>query len=215
MIVAVVGGTGREGLGLALRWAAAGRTVLIGSRESARAVQSAGQVKELVPGADVHGLENIDAATRAEVVVLAIPYGAHPTVLPSLAGAVAGKPVIDTTVALASFRPIRLDVPSSGSAAQQVQRLLGPSARVAAAFQTVSAVKLRDLDRPLEGDVLVCGDDPAAKQVAIGLAENLGMRGLDAGPLEEAGTLERLCALLLRMNMRYNKRDLGIQIVGM
>lgn len=213
MSVAVIGGTGSEGFGLAVRWAAAGRPILIGSRALHKARQALAALREIYPSASAQALENADAAARAEIVVLTIPYASHAAVLPALAPMVRGKVVIDTTVPFAGFDPVRLETPAAGSAAQQVQELLG-RARVAAAFHTVSAVALREFDRALEGDVLVCGDDDRAKETALELARDIGMRAFDAGPLAHAAWLEQLCALLVDLNIRHRRRHLGIRLVG-
>lgn len=211
--VAVIGGTGRQGFGLALRWAMAGFTVILGSRDPQRAEAAAERAKHLKGTLSLRGAGNREAAEAADVVVLTIPFSGQEEILPSIRAAVAGKAVIDTTVPLRSFSPPVLEVPAAGSAAQRAQELL-PDARVAAAFHTVSAVKLNAVDLPLEEDTLVCGDD-RAKEAGIALAERIGLRGLDAGPLEAAATLERLGALLVGLNQRYRRRAIGVRFVGL
>lgn len=148
------------------------------------------------------------------MVVLAIPFEAHEEVLAGLRGVVRGKVVVDTTVPLRRLNPPELLVPPQGSSAQRVQSLL-PEARVVAAFHTVSAHKLRHLDRELEEDTRVCGDDPLAKEGVAVLAKALGLRGVDGGGLDQAATAERLAALVIGLNWRYRRKAVGIRFVGL
>jgi len=205
--VAVIGGTGRLGLALAKRLRGAGVDVVLGSRDAARA-QAAARSIDLPARA---GQLNADAAGIADVIIMTVPYGAHAQILAAIADAAAGKVVVDTTVpfgrAVAVCRP-------DGSAAEQTRARLR-SARVVAGFHTVSAPMLADVTRPPHGDVLLCGDDPAAKDLVAGLVRRIGMRPVDAGPLTQARLLEQLAGLLLTLNKRYKKRDLGIVIAGL
>ena len=212
--IAVVGGTGRLGLGLAARWARAGRRVIIGSRQSAKAEAAAQQARTLVGEGDILGAANAEAAAAAEIVVLTIPFAAQAAILADLRPGVRGKVVVDTTVPLRQYAPPHLESIPAGSAAAQTQALL-PEARVIAAFHTVSQTLVRRIDAPLEGDVLVCGDDPAAKAAVGDLAAALGMRALDAGGLEQAVTLERLAALVIGLNQRYRRKAIGVRFTGM
>lgn len=212
--VGIVGGTGREGFALGLRWARAGVGVVLGSRARDRGLEAAERMRRLdVPGS-VWGGTNAEAAERGEVVVLAIPYAAQEELLPPLREAVRGKVVVDTTVPLARVNPPKLVVPPEGSSAQRVQALL-PEAQVVAAFHTVSAHKLGQVERPLEEDTLVCGDDAASKGRVLDLAGRLGLRGVDAGGLEQAATLERLAALIIGLNLRYRRKAVGVRFVGL
>jgi NADPH-dependent F420 reductase len=211
--IAVIGGTGRQGFGLAVRWAMAGFRVILGSRDPKRAEVAVERAKHARGELPLRGAGNREAAEAADVVVLTIPFSAQEEILPSIRAAVAGKVVIDTTVPLRSFSPPVLEVPPAGSAAQRARELLS-DARVAAAFHTVSAVKLNAFDTPLEEDTLVCGEE-GAKEAGIVLAERIGLRGLDAGPLEAAATLERLGALLVALNQRYRRRAIGVRFVGL
>jgi NADPH-dependent F420 reductase len=207
-VVAIVGGTGRLGRGLAARWARAGVPVRVGSRDPSRAREAA-RAAGLPEDA---GADNRTAAAGAEVIVLAVPFAAHRQTLLALADVLPGKVVLDTTVPLASSR--ELARPPEGSAAQAAQALV-PGARVVAGFHTVSSSLLADLSRPLRGDVLVCGDDPSAKAVVADLVRALGARPVDAGGLDSARTLEMLALLLLDLNRRHRRRDLGVRIVGL
>ncbi|MDR5708639.1 MAG: NADPH-dependent F420 reductase [Armatimonadota bacterium] len=213
-IIAVIGGTGREGFGLGLRWATAGLPVILGSRSRERAEEAVLRARSLRPEAPISGALNREAAGAATVVLLAIPFAAQEAILSDIREAVRGKVVVDTTVPLRRLRPPELEIPPAGSAAQQAQHLL-PEARVVAAFHTISAHRLQRLEIPLEEDTLVCGDDPEAKETVIHLSRRIGLRGLDAGGLHQAATLERLAALVLQLNQRYGKKDIGLRFVGL
>lgn len=205
--VAIIGGTGRLGLGLARRLRAAAVEVVIGSRDPARAetvAQSIGLPAQV-------GQSNVEAAGSAEVIIVTVPYDAHAQILSGIADATAGKVVVDTTVPFADSAAGR---PEADSAAEKARRML-PGARVVAGFHTVSASMLADLARPPHGDVLLCGDDEDAKQVVARLVRAIRMRPVDVGPLVQARILEPLAGVLLTVNRRYKKRDLGIQIAGL
>ncbi len=212
--VGIVGGTGREGFGLGARWAAAGLSVVLGSRVRERGQEAAERARSLRLPGRVFGGTNREAAEAGEMVVLAIPFDAHEEILAGLREVVRGKVVVDTTVPLRRLNPPELLVPPEGSSARRVQSLL-PEARVVAAFHTVSAHKLRRLDRELEEDTLVCGDDPLAKERVADLAKALGLRAVDGGGLDQAATAERLAALVIRLNWRYRRKAVGIRFVGL
>lgn len=211
MQIAVVGGTGREGRGLALRWARAGHHVTIGSRDAARAEERARELTS--DGVRIEGGANEWAAARAEVVVLSVPYSAHAETLRGLKGALAGKVLIDITVPLKPPQVTRVNLPAGQAAALEAQELLGPETRIVAALHHVSSVHLGDPAHPLETDVLVCADDDAARATAIALIADLGARGLDAGPLRNAIALESLTPVLLHLNKRY-KGTASLKILG-
>ncbi|MDQ7842123.1 MAG: NADPH-dependent F420 reductase [Armatimonadota bacterium] len=209
--IAIVGGTGRLGLGLARRLAraGAGAQVLIGSRDPARARAAAADAG-LDPEA---GRGNAEAAELAEIVILTVPAEAHAVTVAGLAPVLAGKIVVDTT--LSYDRSTRTIVLVDGlSAAERAQRLV-PGARVVAGFQTVSWTMLADLDRPLRGDVLLCGNDRDAKAQVGAVVRQVPMRPVDVGTLEQARLLEQLGGLLMALNRRYGKKDLGIVIAGL
>ena len=207
--MAVLGGTGDLGRGLARRLALAGSAVVIGSRDAARAQLAA---QELADAGSVTGLANADAARAAEVVIVAVPWAGHGDLLAGLRDDLAGRVVVDCVNPLAFDKagPYPLDV-EDRSAAEQAARLL-PDSRVVAAFHHISAPLLIKSDQPIDSDVLVVGDHADAKQAAIALAERIpGLRGVDAGPLRLAGTLEAMTAVLLSINRRY-KAHAGIRI---
>ncbi len=213
MRIAIVGGTGKEGQGLALGWARAGQEVLIGSRVLERALRAAESVNAAVARAAATGMLNRDAATAGEIVVLTVPYDAHAGTLQDIREAVRGKILVDVTVPVDPEKPRRLRVPPGGSATEEAQALLGPETRVVAAFQNISYTHLAH-GEAAACDVLVCGDDAEARREAITLAGLLGLRGLDVGPARNARVVEGLTVLLMEINRRYKARGAGIRITG-
>jgi NADPH-dependent F420 reductase len=214
-ILAVIGGAGAEGSGLAVRWAKAGYRVLIGSRVAERAAGKAAELNALVGGSRLEGLANRDAAERAQIVVLTVPYAAQLPTLGELKAALAGKILVDVTVPLVPPRVARVQLPEGGSAVEIAQRELGSAVRVVSAFQNVSAHQLMDLDHAVACDVLVCGDDKEARETVVGLAEAIGLRGLHAGPLANSAAAEALTSLLIFMNRHYKSPGAGIRITGL
>jgi 8-hydroxy-5-deazaflavin:NADPH oxidoreductase len=213
--IAVLGGTGPQGKGLAYRFAKHGHTVVVGSRAADRAEEAAEEIRARLPGGSVSGASNGAAAAGAGVVVLAVPYDGHDDLVTSLAEQLAGKIVISCVNPLGFDKrgPYGLDVPG-GSAAETASSLV-PDARVVGAFHHVSAASLWGNEEFLDHeDVLVCGDDTDAKQVAIDLAESVtGRPGVDAGALRLARQLEPLTAVLISINKRYKIRS-GVAISG-
>ncbi|NJL92757.1 MAG: NADPH-dependent F420 reductase [Anaerolineae bacterium] len=213
--LAVIGGTGKEGSGLALRWANAGYKVYIGSREAERAQTKADELNAILGEAVITGMDNAEAAASANLVVLSVPYAAHRETLESLKQHLVGKTVIDVTVPMQPPNIRTVYVPAGQSAALEAQSYLGPETHVVAAFQNVSATHLIDLAHPVVCDVLVCGDDVDAKQNVLHLVEAAGMRGVDAGPLANAVAVEALTPVLLYINKRYGVKGSGIRITGL
>ncbi|HZR82681.1 MAG TPA: NADPH-dependent F420 reductase [Candidatus Binatia bacterium] len=213
---AILGGTGSQGLGLALRLAASGASIAIGSRVAERARNAADKLRQRVPVADATGLENAAAARAAECVILAFPAEGLAASLGALAPELAGKLVVDVMVPLA-FRHGRADlapVDGAPSVAQLVQRAL-PASRVVSAFKNVPAELLHDLDQPLAGDVLVCGDDADARADVSRLVARLpDLRAVDAGALANARYVEGITALLVNLNRQHRART-SIAIVGL
>jgi len=212
--LAFVGGTGPEGLGLAVRFAAAGHAIVIGSRSRERAEEAAATVRASVPNAEVEGRLNEEAVEAGEIVLVTIPFAGHRDTLKALAAAIGTKIVIDVVSPLAfGGRQIKALVVPEGSAAQQAQALL-PQAAVAAAFHHLDAGSLMDLEERLEADVLVCGDHPHAKVRTMALAEQIaGVRALDGGPLANSRYLEEFTAVLLSLNKNYRAHT-ALRIVG-
>lgn len=213
MRIAVVGGTGKEGYGLALNWARAGQEVIIGSRALDRAARAAETINAAVGRTAATGMLNREAAAAGEIVVLTVPYDAHEATLKDIQGTVRGKVLVDVTVPVDPEKPRQLRVPPGGSATEEAQALLGPETRVVAAFQNISHEHLVR-GEATTCDVLVCGDDPGARQEAIRLAGLLGVRGLDAGPARNARVIEGLTILLMAINRRYKTKGAGIRITG-
>lgn len=213
--IAVLGGTGQEGGGLALRWAKAGHHVILGSRDAAKAAAAAAGMKAKLGAAQVAGDANVSAAAAADIVVLTVPFAAQRATVEEVRGALAGKILIDATAPLVPPKVARVQLPAGGSAVAAIQAMLGEEVRVVAAFQNVSAHHLHDLDHAIDCDVLVCGDDPAARDVAIGLAADIGLRGIHAGPIVNSAAAEALTSILIAMNMRYKVPGTGIRITGL
>jgi 8-hydroxy-5-deazaflavin:NADPH oxidoreductase len=229
--IPIIGGTGALGYGLAVRLARAGQTVVIGSRKPERAEEAANRIREAVPGAEIEGLGNAQAARRGPVVFLTVPFRAQSETMTNLREALAevgarpgeGDPsatrviLVDCTVPLAaavSGKATRTIGVWQGSAAQQAQEMAPEGVTVVSALHTVSAPKLAGKE-PLDEDVLICGDRKADRRRVAELIEIVaGLRAVDAGPLEQARIVEPLTALLIGINRRY-KTHAGIRIVGL
>ncbi|MGD1022822.1 MAG: NADPH-dependent F420 reductase [Candidatus Sulfotelmatobacter sp.] len=217
--IAILGGTGPAGMGLALRWARSGETILIGSRDAQRAQEAADKIRQKAGSqARVSGVENSAACAAAEILVLTVPFEGQAALLKQLKPAIRpGSILIDATVALAASvggRASRTLGVWQGSAAQQAAELVPKGVSVAAAFHNLSADMLNG-DEPLECDVLVCSDDPNALQLTRALAARIpGVRTLDAGKLENARILEQITALLIGLNIRHKGHG-GIRITGL
>lgn len=212
--LAVVGGTGNLGLGLALRWAKAGYAVSLGSRDAQRAVAAAAAECAAQPGVSLAGGGNAAVAVAADLVIVAVPFAAQSATLEEIRTAVQGKIVVDTTVPLVPPKVMRVQLPPEGSAARRAQNLLGPQVRVVSAFQNIAAAHLRDLSHALEGDVLVTGDDADAREAVVRLAQAIGLTAWQAGALDNAVVAEALTSVLIFMNKRYGFDGAGIRICG-
>jgi len=226
-VIAIIGGTGDLGLGLALRWARAGVRVIVGSRDESRAKEAARRIQETLSAQapaesgriQISGLENAQAAAQASVVVLAVPISVQASVLKSIRGSLKSAILVDATVPLAAAvggKPTRILKLWQGSAAEQARELVADTTVVLAAFHNVSAGALQDLSVTPECDILVCGDDEAAKQVLFPLVKLIpGLRPIDAGPLEMSRIVEGITALLISVNRRYRVHHSGIRITGL
>ena len=216
--IALIGGTGPEGRGLALRFALAGRDVVIGSRNAERGESIAAELRESLAGRDglgtLSGAANADAVAQAEIVVVTVPYEGHAATLSDLAGALAGKLVVDAVVPVRFERgPRPVDV-AAGSATEEAAALL-PDSRVTGAFHNLSAEILLDPDEPVHADVLVTGGDEETKRTVCALAEEIeGVRAVDAGPLRYSRFVEGLTILLIGINMRHRART-HVQVSGL
>jgi NADPH-dependent F420 reductase len=214
MRIGIVGGTGKQGTGLALRWIRARHSVVLGSRQPERARSRALELSRGGAGS-LEGGDNDWAARESEVVVLTIPYEAHGEILRGLKEAAHGKVVIDVTVPLRPPKLSRVQLPPGQAAALEAQAILGPATPVAAALHHVSATHLADPDHRIECDVLVAADDERARTTALTLVRDLGLRGLDAGPLVNAIALESLTPVLIHLNRTYKSTGAGIVFTGL
>jgi len=213
-VIAILGGAGHEGAGLAARWAKVGHKVIIGSRDAARAAAAAVELAER-SGGDVTGMANAAAAAAAQIVVLAVPYSAQAALADEVLPALDGKILIDVTVPLMPPKVGRVQLPEGGSAVEALQKRLGAGVRVVAAFQNVSAHQLADLDHAVECDVLVSGDDEAARETVCELARGIGLTAWQAGPLANSAAAEAMTSVLISINRRYKvPLGAGIRIVG-
>lgn len=214
LTIAVLGGTGKEGKGLAYRWAKAGYRVLIGSRSSEKAVTAASEIMELLEGSSsVVGTTNQEAAEQAHIIVLTVPYSAHRDTLESVKDALKGKLLVDVTVPLVPPKLSKVQMPPAGSAAQEAKEIVGEDVEVAAAFQSVSHEHLLD-EEEIECDVLVTGTSKKARGDVLKLVEAAGLKGWDAGPIENSVVVEGMASVLININRIYGSKHAGIKITG-
>lgn len=214
LTIAILGGTGKEGQGLAYRWARAGYKVLIGSRTPDKAVAAAKELCDVLGDqASIIGLSNPEAAQQAGIVVVTVPYAAHRATLESVKDVVQGKLVIDVTVPLVPPKVSKVQMPEAGSATQEAQDILGEGVQVCAAFQNISHEHLLN-DSEVTCDVLVTGTGIEARAEAIKLVEAAGLNGWDAGPIENSVVVEGLTSVLIGINKKYGSTHAGIKITG-
>lgn len=214
--IAILGGTGNEGGGIALRLAAKGYTVLIGSRDSAKATAKAEEIAANARCGTVEGHDLVEAARRAQIVILTVPYQAQIATIETVRTALAGKILVDATVPLIPPKVSRVQLPAQGSAVANVQAILGEAVRVVAAFQNVSAHHIGDLAHDCDCDVLVFGDSGEACDIVIALVEAMGMRGIYGGAVCNAAAAEALTSVLIAINRRYQvPGGAGIHITGL
>jgi coenzyme F420-0:L-glutamate ligase/coenzyme F420-1:gamma-L-glutamate ligase len=211
--IAIIGGTGPMGRGLAYRWLRAGCPVVLGSRTAERATQAADALRARVPGAVVSGADNTAAASQADLVVLTVPYAHHQSTLEQIRAACAGKILIDATVPLRPPKVGRVQLPSAGCAAVEAQQLLGDQVNVVSAFQNVGAANL-DSDAAIDCDVLVAGDAVAAREKVIELIQAAGMRAWHVGPLANSAAAEALTSVLIQINKKYRYAHSGLRITS-
>ncbi|MGV8050502.1 MAG: NADPH-dependent F420 reductase [Anaerolineaceae bacterium] len=212
--IGIIGGTGREGKGLAYRWAKAGHKVIIGSRSEEKALAAVQELRNLMQGAgDLTGLVNQDAVAQCDIAVLTVPYSAHASTLEELKRYLQGKILIDVVVPLNPPKVTKVSMPLEGSAAQQAQRILGKDSQVVAAFQNISYERLL-ADEEVECDVLVCGTTKEARKTVLGLVEDAGLTGWDAGVIENSAVVEGLTSVLIGLNIQYKVPSAGIRITG-
>lgn len=213
--IAILGGTGKEGKGLAYRWAKAGYRVLIGSRLEEKALTAVAELRELISGSeDVGGMTNDAAARAADLIVLTVPYSAHKAMCEQVKEAVQGKIVIDVTVPLVPPKVTKVQMPEAGSATQEAQLIFGEGVQVIAAFQSISYEHLLH-DEKVNCDVLVCGGNKASRQVVLKLVADAGMVGWDAGVIENSVVAEGMTSILIGLNKQFGVASAGIRITGL
>jgi NADPH-dependent F420 reductase len=212
--IGIIGGTGKEGKGLAYRWLKAGYPIIIGSRQAEKAILTASELRQKL-GEDmpVWGMENFEAASQAGIVVLTVPYSAHKPTLEYIKPCLAGKILIDVTVPIIPPKVTMVQMPSAGSAAQEAWEIIGKNTQVTSAFQNISYEHLL-LDEEITCDVLVCGSSRAARLITLDLVRAAGMVGFDAGPLENSVVVEGLTSILIGINKQYGVQSAGIRITG-
>ena len=237
--IAVLGGTGSEGWGLALRWAIAGYPVIIGSRSAERASEAAAAIEaaaeaHIAPSAldfdraelsrrlahpvaesvSVRGMTNPDAAKACQIAVLTVPYAAQKTTIEKVRPELAGKILVDVTVPLVPPKVLRVQLPQGGSAVAAIQEMFGDEINVVSAFQNIAAAHLKDLDHEIDCDVLVCGNSKAAREQIIQLAIDAGMRAWHGGPIANSAVAEAMTSLLMFINRNYGIDGSGFRITG-
>lgn len=214
MKIAIIGGTGPEGSGLGFRWAASGHSVIIGSRQAEKGEAVAAELLAERPDFDISGTDNLTAVSQADVAILSVPYAAQKRTLEGLKEALSGKLLITVVAPTGEKKSQVLRLDSGMSAAEEAQEQLGDATRVVAAFQNIGAHHLRNLNYKMDCDVLICGQKAVDKNVAMQLAQDAGMRGVNAGSLVNSGVVEGLTSLLIFVNIKYKVSDAGIRITG-
>jgi NADPH-dependent F420 reductase len=213
--IGIIGGTGNEGKGLAYRWVQAGHKVIIGSRQLEKAQTAVEEVLQLLEGKEVSliGLENRDAIESCEIAVITVPYKAHRATLEDLKDSLQSKILIDVVVPLVPPKVSKLQMPPDGSVAQEAQTILGDACSVVDAFQNISHERLMGRG-DVDCDVLVCGKGKAAREVVLGLVADTGLKGWDAGPIENAVVVEGLTSILIGLNIQHHVHASGVRITG-
>lgn len=214
MKIAILGGTGEQGPGLALRWALAGDEVIIGSRQKEKGERVAAKLNAELGRALLRGTDNAEAAAAADVVFITVPYSAHVKTLETVRERVQGKIFVDVSVPLDPDNARRVVMPEAGSATEEAKQILGDGVQVVCALQNISAHLLRDVNAEIDCDVLICGDKDARPVVAE-LVRKLGINPIDVGPLAAAGLIEPITALLIRLNIKNKVHSAGIRITGL
>jgi NADPH-dependent F420 reductase len=213
MKIGILGGTGKEGSGLALRLARAGHAVILGSRDEERARAKAADLAA-TSGGDVVGASNYEAGSLGDIVIVAVPFAGHRALLEELRPVLASKIIIDTVVPLDFKAKHSYAPPDEGSAAEQAQAVLGTDAKVVAALHQIAAHELSLLDHAIEADGFLCGDDAASKERVSDLIRAIGVRPVDAGPLKNAPLLEAMTPLLIEINKKHKVKSAGLRITG-
>lgn len=213
--ICLVGGTGAQGSGLALRWANSGHSVVIASRDQAKAQAVANELNRVIGKETIIGRGYETGISEADVIVLTVPFTSQKPIIEAFKDRLAGKILIDVTVPLLPPKVSTVQLPETDSCVVAIQQCLGADVRVVSAFQNVSAQKLKKLQQPIDCDVLVTSDNKDAREIGIKLAKDAGMRGIDAGPLANSVVAEALTSALIWINRKYKVPDAGIRITGL
>ena len=212
--ISILGGTGKEGKGLAYRWAKAGYRIVIGSRQAEKAKVAADSIRELFDQSmSVEGKTNPEAAQEGDIIVMTVPFSAHTAMLEGIKPYVQGKIFVDVSVPLVPPKVTKVQMPQAGSAAQEAQKILGEDVFVVAAFQNISYENLLK-DEDVDCDILVCGTGKANRQVVLSLVKDAGLIGWDAGVIENSVVVEGLTSILIGLNKQYGVEASGIRITG-
>ncbi len=213
--IAIIGGTGKEGKGLAYRWVQAGHTIIIGSRQAEKAQRAVVELTDLLgyEPYNLSGMENTDAVAAAELAVLTVPFSAHRPTLEGLKEVLDGKIMIDVVVPIVPPKVTKVQMPPAGSAAQEAQEILGENCRVVDAFQNISYERLMN-NEDVDCDILVCGKTKAAREIVLSLVADTGLKGWDAGPIENAVVVEGMTSVLIGLNIQHKVNASGIRITG-
>lgn len=214
-VIGILGGTGAQGSALALRWANAGHSIVIGSRSAQKASEVCERIRAQVGHAVIDHGDNAGTAARADIIVLCVPFASQRATVEDVQQHLKGKLLIDATVPLVPPKVARVQLPSGGSAVAAIQALLGDSVKVVSAFQNVAAQSLGNLAANIDCDVLVCGDDIASRETVIKLAADIGVRAIHAGPIVNSAAAEALTSILISINSRYKLHGAGIRITGL
>ena len=212
--ITIVGGSGALGAGLAKRWARKGHQIIIGSRDEKRASEAASRLNNEAGTKSIVGMENKEASENGEIVVLTVPFSNHMSTLNLIAPALDNKILIDVTVPLVPPKVRTVHIPEGGSCAKAAQEFLGKAVRVVSAFQSVAATHLDDLEHEIDCDVLVCGNDPEAREVVVELASDADMKAWHAGVIANSIVAEAMTSSLIFMNNRYKIDGAGLRITG-
>ena len=213
--IGIIGGTGKEGSGLAYRWALAGHKVIIGSRQEEKALAAVDTLFEKIGEQEVElsGTSNAEAVKACDIAVLTVPFSAHASTLEGLKEELQGKLLIDVCVPLVPPKVSKVQMPPEGSAALQAKAILGPEVQVVDAFQTIAFEHLLSGEE-IECDGLIAGGNKESREIVIGLAENIGLKAWDAGVIENTVVVEGMTSILIGLNMKYKVPSSGIRITG-
>jgi len=216
-MIAVIGGTGAQGRGLAMRWAIAGENVIIGSRWGEKAEKAAAEMSKQV-GKKIRGMSNLEAARASDVVVLSVPFEAMKKIVREIVSALTAEKILLSVVVPIKFEGgiVSIEPCEAGSAAEELEKLVPRGVKLVSAFQTVGAARLQDIKKPIECDIVVCGDDDKAKRVVMKLAEKIqGVRAIDGGPLCNSRLVEPVVALLVELTRRKKVPGVSVRFEGL